>query len=511
MKSKQVGSITCLTNTISFIHPRLLSCTQNCWKSLTLLSELFFECVVTLFISFSSQTGRRRSIGKIPDEVLSDIFLLCLPPSDTPEYDESVVFISPSDGSLPFTLLFVCKRWRYVALDTSHLWRNVKAPSLGFDLSAFSARAMSNQLKSLHQWLSFSKQLPLSIKFISPSQEFLSSCNCQLYHYAPFLDGNSDPNRHAWNVLLGIMQEENRWTRFNVVFDHSILHKFLSSTQFQQSSGLATYLTHLEVSFEGLFTMVDIANLERLYAWIKKLPALRSLVLREDRLLGAKWLFKDLSALPFGTTPKIEFHRFDMSAKDGAHALSLCASAEDVYLVGKNAFSNPLQYDGMMHIRSPRTFANMSRLCLIGIQFPTSLLSRSTFPFLEHLEIYSCMESSHVLTHVEFSQFLHFSTKLKTVIIHSRRMSVRDTFSLLCIPALQLVPCVDLHFDMCSSTDQVKVIMTDLAYQWFRDGPNFIVWRYDTNHTGNNFGWKLLDEDEILVWELKNGIAHHHM
>jgi len=113
----------------------------------------------------------------------------------------------------------------------------------------------------------------------------------------------------------------------------------------------------------------------------------------------------------------------------------------------------------------------------------------------------------------EFSSFIcHSGTSLRTVIIHSMRMSARDAFSILCIPALQPVPCVDLYFEM-SSPCQVKSLITEKKYQWFRDGPDFIVWKYDPNDWGSNFGWKLIDDDEIIVWEHKNVVSYqpsHH-
>jgi len=451
-------------------------------------------------------------INKLATEILSEIFILCLPlPSNESVFDSTSVFIVPSDHGFPFNLLFVCYRWRLVALGTSRLWRNVQAPPLRND---FTSDAMAGELKSFTQWLSFSKELPLSIRYVSPI--------LNLIRFLP-LRTTSSPIHHAWNVFTAMMKEERRWTTFDMSIDPYLLHVLVyEAIKAHRSSILAVNLTSLAISFEGGFGLEDIENIDRLHTWIKQLPALQNLVLNDAKLLeGNQWVLDDLTALPFGNVPKIEFWRIQMTAKDGAHVLSLCQSAKQVRLCGLNHFNIPEQYLDMMSIQAPsQNFANMKRLGLFGVQFPTSLLSRSTFPVLEFLVILSCMEPvSDISAPYEFSRFLRVSgAPLKTVIIDSRRMSARDAFAFLCIPALQLVPCVNIYFEI-SGPEEVKALMTHMDYQWFRNGPDFMVWnnkndlnigRTDGEFPKSCFGWKSLKEGDVLLWELKKGIAHYH-
>jgi len=327
---------------------------------------------------------------KLYDDILQRIFVFCLPVSDTSAPNESVLFICPTDQGPPFTFLFVCTRWRTLALDTSPLWRNVQPPSLGTDAQAFTSQAMSNQLKSLGQWLTFSKNLPLSIKCASPNHEFITSnphINT-IYQYASFLLLDSLPNRHAKDILYHLMKEEERWIRFDVVFDHHLLNNFLSAPQFIKPltyEVMAGKLTCLKISFEGMLSHMDISNMKQLYSWIKKLPSLRTLVIKDARLLGATHLFTDVIDSPFEKIPKIEFSRLWMSAENSTQLLSMCTYAQDVCLFGHNTHNDIQEYHDIMSLCPLEAFAKMTCLSLHGIQFPTALLSHATFPVLEYL------------------------------------------------------------------------------------------------------------------------------
>lgn len=78
-----------------------------------------------------------------PVEILTDIFLLCLPAPPTP--------LHPDDA--PILLTRVCRQWRGLALTTPQLWTTLRLAN--FDHPSI--------VPALQQWLSLSRTLPLTI------------------------------------------------------------------------------------------------------------------------------------------------------------------------------------------------------------------------------------------------------------------------------------------------------------------------------------------------------------
>ncbi|KAJ7833193.1 hypothetical protein B0H13DRAFT_1522099, partial [Mycena leptocephala] len=63
-------------------------------------------------------------IAKVPDDVLAEVFVLCLPSHavvPTTHFD-SPVFISPSPAESPLLLCSVSSHWRAVAVALPRLW-----------------------------------------------------------------------------------------------------------------------------------------------------------------------------------------------------------------------------------------------------------------------------------------------------------------------------------------------------------------------------------------------------
>ncbi|KAE9394420.1 hypothetical protein BT96DRAFT_802129, partial [Gymnopus androsaceus JB14] len=90
-------------------------------------------------------------IRRIPQEVLAEIFIRCLP--DTSPYGVRSLEYAP------LLLLGVCKHWRNIALDTPLLWN-----SLHIHLPThLSEEAASRRITGATLWLERSAALPLSI------------------------------------------------------------------------------------------------------------------------------------------------------------------------------------------------------------------------------------------------------------------------------------------------------------------------------------------------------------
>ncbi|KII91818.1 hypothetical protein PLICRDRAFT_105807, partial [Plicaturopsis crispa FD-325 SS-3] len=59
---------------------------------------------------------------RLPAELLSEVFVHCLPPDSAPSPYAPPLSSGPALGSAPLLLMSVCKRWRAVALSTPRLW-----------------------------------------------------------------------------------------------------------------------------------------------------------------------------------------------------------------------------------------------------------------------------------------------------------------------------------------------------------------------------------------------------
>jgi len=100
-------------------------------------------------------------IHKLPPEIGSHIFRLCLPTLDYGERDYCVDRI-PSEWALPLRLGAVCRRWRQLAWATPNLWETLFltiGPSTRYSLAELLPFL-------LREWIGRSGALPLTIFFV---------------------------------------------------------------------------------------------------------------------------------------------------------------------------------------------------------------------------------------------------------------------------------------------------------------------------------------------------------
>ena len=121
---------------------------------------------------------------KMPPEVVSEIFELCMPhrPANHNPHSDSKF-----DFSAPFILGAVCQQWRRIAWSTPRLWTTIS-----MDLST----ALS-QLPLARGWLSRSGTLPLSV-FVRARNKFSILSNADFGPLISFLNENA----HRWQSLV---------------------------------------------------------------------------------------------------------------------------------------------------------------------------------------------------------------------------------------------------------------------------------------------------------------------
>ena len=96
-------------------------------------------------------------MDRTPNELLSQVFVECLP---HPDYDGP--YLQPSTTSVPLVLLQVCRRWRVVALQTQRLWCSLNAAQ-GDVVDAGLDAVNSARIWGYGNWLSRSGGRPLSL------------------------------------------------------------------------------------------------------------------------------------------------------------------------------------------------------------------------------------------------------------------------------------------------------------------------------------------------------------
>ncbi|KAG1747952.1 uncharacterized protein EDB91DRAFT_1198466, partial [Suillus paluster] len=126
------------------------------------------------------------TLWRLPTEVLSQIFHLCLP--KIPALDEIQL---PSQLEAPMMLTAVCRRWREIAVDTPSLWCNLHVPIVSRD-------HWEGQAFCCHSWLKRSRGLPLSLvlkcdaddstKLRSLLQPYVDQISCLYIHIFPDAD-----------------------------------------------------------------------------------------------------------------------------------------------------------------------------------------------------------------------------------------------------------------------------------------------------------------------------------
>ncbi|THU87164.1 hypothetical protein K435DRAFT_782564, partial [Dendrothele bispora CBS 962.96] len=88
-------------------------------------------------------------IRRIPNEILAEIFVTCLPYS-------SVYHCPTTIDKTPLKFMSICKNWKRVALSTPRLW--CRAYLVGADVEL-----LKGQIRGIDMWLQRSGELPLSL------------------------------------------------------------------------------------------------------------------------------------------------------------------------------------------------------------------------------------------------------------------------------------------------------------------------------------------------------------
>ena len=99
-----------------------------------------------ILASMRAHQGLTSCIRRLPPEILSEIFLRCLP---------SETYIIPEKRTAPLLLVGVCSGWRKAALRTPRLWCSLSVRP--------SRRGKQEGLIFYHHWLSHARGLPLSL------------------------------------------------------------------------------------------------------------------------------------------------------------------------------------------------------------------------------------------------------------------------------------------------------------------------------------------------------------
>jgi len=134
----------------------------------------------------------------LPTDVLQEIFLSCLSISH-----ESII----TNKEAPILLTQVCAGWRRIALDTPLLWASIHIPIPSIDAPFPEAAGedssydlatdlrMTNRLTAVREWLSRSKDCPLSFTFGSDV---------------------IGPNKHCDEAISLLLLQSTRWRRVSV-------------------------------------------------------------------------------------------------------------------------------------------------------------------------------------------------------------------------------------------------------------------------------------------------------
>ena len=205
---------------------------------------------------------------RLPDDILSEIFIQCLPQG---------VYATLSPHDAPILLTHVCNRWRNVAHSTPHLWSSLHIPvHPDSRFNALSEEAMVARDEHVNRWLLRAGSLPLSLSFCSPVDRAIGETSTQdLTRLIKQVPSTSHGNWSDFTCTL--------WTAFQLSdgepvfsFDHNIL------TPLQRVPKLA-----MEISLRGvpLADAQEVADAFLVLLDLKSNTQLRDLKLVMNRAL----------------------------------------------------------------------------------------------------------------------------------------------------------------------------------------------------------------------------------
>ncbi|KAG2156178.1 hypothetical protein DEU56DRAFT_223683 [Suillus clintonianus] len=126
--------------------------------------------------SMTFHKGLVSSLWRLPNEILSQIFHLCLPEDK---------YLSPASKQAPMLLTTICRPWREVAVGTPSLWCRLDVDPSGRD--------WEKAVVFYHSWLKRARGIPLSLAFkcwnsseqrslLLPYVKQISSLAIRVYH-----------------------------------------------------------------------------------------------------------------------------------------------------------------------------------------------------------------------------------------------------------------------------------------------------------------------------------------
>ncbi|KAL0573819.1 hypothetical protein V5O48_008127 [Marasmius crinis-equi] len=151
-----------------------------------------------LDVLINQHSALTSSVRRLPDEVLKEIFIQCLPDYHLPTRDLD---------EAPLLLTTVTNSWRQVALSTPALWNRIyiHLPSISEPLDAGYGARFQQRLEGTRRWLERSSSLPLSI-FLNVELEVRPSARVIAEESSVRLDLVS-------RFLQLLMEHYQRWKR----------------------------------------------------------------------------------------------------------------------------------------------------------------------------------------------------------------------------------------------------------------------------------------------------------
>jgi hypothetical protein len=168
-------------------------------------------------------------IHKLPPEISSHIFRLCLPTLDFDDFD---LWTEAATSTRVLRLGAVCRKWRHLAWATPNLW-----DTLYLTIHPSTERSLAESLPDLlHEWLSRSGMRPLTIFFrhfrCSDSPSYFSNEST-----VKTLDSAADLVIEVINLHSG------RWRNLHLDVDADIPERLCGSVQPNQLFGLELKVT----------------------------------------------------------------------------------------------------------------------------------------------------------------------------------------------------------------------------------------------------------------------------
>ncbi|KZT22385.1 hypothetical protein NEOLEDRAFT_658220 [Neolentinus lepideus HHB14362 ss-1] len=256
--------------------------------------------------------GALSLLRTIPPELLSQIFVHCLPPDD--HY--------PSSRTPPLTISQVCCAWRAIALRTPRLWSTV-----GFILSEVSRDEIWTSLMKL--WLARAGACPLGLTYTCPGIDArectkylvqnLSRCRRLELHLStvvlttdipsvdlPLLDSliiYANYPHHYWDQDIDAFNLSPMLRSFSLVWDNKT----------QRSSGSRYPIVHFVLPYSRL-TELELTGLYYVASILKVLENCETLETCTIKDCETHPLLEDLESLPDVCLPSL--HTFDLGAVD---------------------------------------------------------------------------------------------------------------------------------------------------------------------------------------------------